>query len=180
VSSLPSILLIDDSEDFRRALANALRSSYRVWTAASRQEALAKLAVRPDTVLLDLRLTEQDETNAEAIELLQQLRTEVPQVPIIMITAYGDVESAVECMQLGAADFIQKGGDIRVLKARVDKALEASRMSSRLRQLEEELAIIEPRKMVGASRAMREVKELIAAVARDGQASVLIRGDGNR
>jgi DNA-binding NtrC family response regulator len=94
-----------------------------------------------------------------------------------MITAYGDVGSAVECMRLGASDFIQKDSDVRVLKARIEKALDNARVSSRLLQLEAELEIVEPRSIIGSSRAMAEVKEMIAAVARDGQTSVLIRGE---
>lgn len=173
----PSILLVDDSEDFRRALAGALRSSYQVSTAGSHEEARQRLVPPPDTVLLDLRLSGDDETGADALSLLRHLRGEFPQVPVIVITAYGDVGTAVECMRLGATDFIQKDGDIRVLKARIEKALEAARVSTRLLQLEAEMAIVEPRRIVGEAAAIREVKEMIAAVARDGQTSVLIRGE---
>ncbi len=176
-SLLPSVLLVDDSEDFCRSLERALRSSYNVCVASSRKEALNKLTSPPDTVLLDLRLSENDETSAEALDLLQKLRSEFPQIPVIMITAYGDVDTAVECMRLGAADFIQKDSDIRVLKARIEKALEAASLSSRLLRLEAELAIVEPRKIVGTSDAICEIKEMIAAVARDGQTSVLIKGE---
>ncbi len=176
-SPLPAILLVDDSEAFRRSLARALRSSYEVRTAGSPEEALEKLVPPPDAVLLDLRLNEREETNTAALDVLQRLRRELPQLPVIMITAYGDVETAVSCMRLGAADFIQKGGDVRELRVRLEKVLETARVSSRLRQLEEELAIVEPRKLVGASVAMHEVKEMIAAVAHDAQVSVLITGE---
>jgi DNA-binding NtrC family response regulator len=176
-SSLPSILLVDDSEDFRRSLIRALRSSYNVSVASSREEALQKLVPPPQTVLLDLRLSEDDETSVQALDLLQRLRKEYPQISVIMITAYGDVDTAVECMRLGAADFIQKDSEIRVLKARIEKALEAASLSSRLLRLEAELAIVEPRKIVGISDAICEIKEMIAAVARDGQTSVLINGE---
>lgn len=173
----PSVLLIDDSRAFRRSLARALDSSYNMRLASSAEEALTVLEPPPDAVLLDLRLREDDETNAEALSLLQQFRGEIPQVPVIMITAYGDVETAVECMRLGAADFIQKGGDIRELRVRIEKALETARVSARLRRIEEELAIVEPRRLIGASAALREVKEMIAGVAHDAKVSVLISGE---
>lgn len=141
------------------------------------ESARAALAPPPDAVLLDLRLHGDDSDDTESLDLLRFLQKELPQVPVIMVTAYGDVETAVECMRIGAADFIPKAGQLPELKARVQKALKGARVFSRLQQLEEELAVVEPRELVGVSRAMQEVKEVIAAVARDAQISVLITGE---
>jgi two-component system, NtrC family, response regulator AtoC len=171
------ILLVDDSEAFRRSLGRALARDYRVTAVSGAEPAYAELSPPPDAVLLDLRLAGDDCDDQESLILLRQLKAMLPQVPVIMVTAFGDVETAVECMRLGAADFIQKGGDFRELKARIEKALEGARVSSRLRQLEEELAVSQPRELLGTSRPMREVKEMIAAVAREALISVLITGE---
>lgn len=173
----PRLLLVDDSEAFRRSLGRALRREYVVETAASAEEAQALLDPPPDAVLLDLRLDEADPSDAQAKRLLGRLRADLPATPVIVITAYGNVETAVECMRLGAADFIEKTNDLTELKARIEKAMEQARVARRLRQLEEELAIVEPRRLVGESDVMRGVKEMIAAVARDGQVTVLVTGE---
>lgn len=173
----PSLLLVDDSADFLRALARALQSTYQVRTATSVEEASGLLVPPPDAVLLDLRLKENADSNAESLDLLQRLRRDLPHVPVIMVTAYGDVADAVECMQLGAADFIQKGGDVRELKVRIEKALEHERVLGRLQELEQELETAEPRRIVGESDLVRQVKEMVAAVAEDGRVTVLITGE---
>jgi DNA-binding NtrC family response regulator len=174
---VPSILLVDDSESFRRSVATALRTSYDVRLAGSVEEAISLLAPPPDAVLLDLRLGDDEDGGSNSLELLQRLRRDLPHVAVIMITAYGDVETAVECMRLGALDFIEKGGDLRELNARIEKALEIARASSRLSQLEQELAVVAGRTLVGESVALQRVTEMIAAVAHDASITVLITGE---
>lgn len=173
----PHLLLVDDSEAFRRSLSRALSRDYIVSEVSSASQACAALSPPPDAVLLDLRLQGDNSEDTGSLNLLCLIRRDLPQVPVIMVTAFGDVATAVECMQLGAADFIQKGGDVRELKARIQKALEGARVSSRLRQIEEELAIVEPRELLGVAPALLEIKEMIAAVAREAQVSVLITGE---
>ena len=94
-----------------------------------------------------------------------------------MITGHGDVDMAVECMKRGAADFIQKTVNLRELKVRLEKALERAGLSERVIRLEQELAIVEPRELIGESKGIQEIRNLIAAVARDGSISVLILGE---
>jgi len=173
----PQILLVDDSELMRGALERALGMEYTVSGVASRAEALKRLSPPPDAVLLDLRLDESDPTNTEGLALLEELRQRHPDVPVIMITAYGDVESAVACMRRGAADFIQKTSDLRELKARIEKALEQAQVATRLREIEQRLDVVEPRQLVGTSDAIRRVKELVAGAAKDGRVTVLLTGE---
>jgi DNA-binding NtrC family response regulator len=173
----PSILLVDDSRDYCASLVRALQGSYRVTAAQSTSEALESISPPPDAILLDLRLEPESDNTAEALDLLQHFRATLPEVPVLIITAYGDIDQAVACMRLGAADFVEKGKGLGELKARLEKALAQARVATRLRQLEEELAIVEPRELVGASAAMAEVKEMIAAVARDAQVTVLLTGE---
>ena len=173
----PTLLVVDDSETFRDALDRALSREFCIRIAGSSDEAKAQLSPLPDAALLDLRLRDDDVSNLEGLELLRELRREHPEMPVLMMTAYGDVATAVECMRLGAADFIQKGSDLREFRARVERALEHSRLASRVTQLEHELAIIEPRVLIGRNNLMLEVRELVSSAAGDGRVTVLISGE---
>jgi DNA-binding NtrC family response regulator len=173
----PRLMLVDDDPAVRRSLGIALGRDYVVVEAASAEEARGTLSTSPDAVILDLRLDAEDMSNTSALDLLKELRRDHPSLPVIMITAYGEVEAAVKCMREGAADFIQKTGDIKEIKARISKALEQANVVKRLKRLEEELAVVEPRDLVGKSKTIVELKDMIAAVAQDGEVTVLITGE---
>jgi two-component system response regulator AtoC len=173
--SKPVLLLVDDNEAFSRSLETALSRDFGVKTATSRSEARRMLVPPPDAVLLDLRLDDADPGNAEGLEFLRELRRDWPAIPVVMITGYGDVTTAVECMREGAVDFIEKVADLREVRVRLERALEHARLVQRVVELEQ--AIVEPRELIGESRQMREVKELVAAAAGDGNVTVLIEGE---
>jgi len=176
--SVRTLLIVDDDEAFLASMRRALRRDYEVRTATSRAGALDQLSPPPDVVLLDLRLDEDDPDNQEGIELLQTLNERFPNLPVLMITAYGDLDTAVEAMQRGAVDFIQKTrAGVREIKSRLERALERGRLSRRVSELEREIELVEPRTIVGQSDEIQEVKQYIEAVARDGNATVLIRGE---
>jgi two-component system, NtrC family, response regulator AtoC len=114
------VLVVDDNADNRRILQVTLRrAGHTVVTAASGREALKLYAQHPiDLALLDLSMPEMD-----GIQLLRHLRRENPNLPSIVVTAYGSVERAVEAMKAGALDFLTKPVRSEVLLALVDKAL---------------------------------------------------------
>src|ERR1039458_2606919 len=175
------LLVVDDDTDFLAALCRALSSQFQVLTAASSEEALQRLIDRPDLAMLDLRLDADRPEDRTGIELLQRIRQMYPDLPVLMITAYGDVSTAVECMRLGALDFIQKPlVDIREIRSRLSRAVERSSLVRRVQQLESDLALIEPREIIGTSAAIIRVKEMIQAAARNGDVTVLIRGETGR
>lgn len=174
----PTLLIVDDNEAFLASLRRALRRDYEVRTASSQVSAMRMLSPPPDAVLLDLRLNEDDTANREGVELLQALQERFPQLPVLMITAHGDIDTAIECMRLGAADFIQKArANIQEVKARLAQALEHARLSRRVTELERDIQLVEPRTMIGQSEALREVKRYVEAVAQDANVTVLIRGE---
>jgi DNA-binding NtrC family response regulator len=95
-----------------------------------------------------------------------------------MITAFGDVADAVEAMQHGAFDFLQKGrADLPEIKARLDGALEHSRLFMEVSQLEREIQLIAPRRIVGRSEKIRAVMRMIEMAARHSDVTVLVRGE---
>ena len=122
-----TILVVDDERLIRWSLEQQLqREGYVVVLAETGSEALHKAQVEsPDLVLLDVRLPD-----ADGLEILERLRTAESDLPVIMITAHGGVESAVRAMKLGAHDYIIKPFDMDELKLTVRKALETKALRS--------------------------------------------------
>ncbi len=174
----PILLIIDDDEAFLASSRRALQNEYDVRCAQSAPEADDLLSPLPEVVLLDLSLKEDDPANREGLVILNKLHQQFPQIPILIITAYGEIETAVECMKTGAVDFLQKPrADIREIKARIQKAVEHSRLSRRVSQLEEDLRLIEPREIVGESASILQMNRVIEAVASNSYVTVLLVGE---
>ena len=117
--NIGSLLIVDDEHNIRLTLSRALETlKVDIDTAANGEEALAKLKEKEFTlILLDLRMP-----GMTGMEVLQKLREIRPDIRVIIMTAYGTIESAVEAMKLGAVDFIQKPfvpAEIRELVSRV-------------------------------------------------------------
>ena len=171
------ILIVDDDPDYLRSLSSVLKRDFSVMTASSLKEAGKRLRQGLHLVLLDIRLDEADPANRDGIELLKRIKEERPDLPVVMMTAYGDIDLAVEAMKLGAADFLQKAKvDVREFRKTIQNVLEKSKLQRRLSELEEDLHRLEPWEIVGDSPELSEIKRLIDMIAEDGQTTVLIRG----
>ena len=110
----PRVLIVEDDPEYLQALEQALAREFSVIGASSIEQAHGRLNSSLDVVLLDVRLSEEEGKSKEGLRLLGAIQQILPQVPIVMMTAYGDIDLAVEAMQLGAADFVQKARvDIR-------------------------------------------------------------------
>ena len=118
-----TILIVDDEEAIRSSLAEYLAGDgFTTVTAATGEEALARLQKEPcDLVVTDLKMP-----NVSGLELLQALRRQHRDTPVIMMTAYGDVDAAVEAMRLGAYDFVQKPFKLSEMRRQVRAALRAT------------------------------------------------------
>src|SRR5271165_2207847 len=132
LSSLGSVLIIDDEAAIRESLQTLLDlEGYEVETANDGNEGLARLADRPfDLVLLDFALPERN-----GIEVLSDIRERDTELPVIMITAYGTVENAVNAMKGGATNFIKKPWDNEKLLADVRAAVGRRRAEEEVIQL---------------------------------------------
>ena len=119
--STPKLLLVDDDLAVCQSLAEMLKASgYDCAFETHGLDVLAYLHTQPvDAVLLDMVMPE-----ISGLELLQHIKELFPELPVIIMTGYGSVEMAVECMQAGAADFVTKPIDITVLNIRIQKAIE--------------------------------------------------------
>ncbi|MGD9227854.1 MAG: sigma-54 dependent transcriptional regulator [Desulfobacterales bacterium] len=128
--SLAPILVVDDESDMRTALSHALnRGGFTVESAANGTEALVKL--KKDTfsmVITDMKMPEMS-----GLEVLGAVKKLSPQIPVIMITAYGSINNAVEAMQEGAADYLLKPFSFETLETTVKKVLESQNVNGQPR-----------------------------------------------
>ena len=168
----PRILIVEDEEKLRRVLELQLQSAgFEVEQAGTAEEGL-RLADRADLILTDLRLPGMD-----GLELLAQLRRQSLLTPVIVMTAFGTVEAAVEAMKAGAVDFLLKPFSLDHLMAVVHKAVELRSLRDENRQLREELGRrYEFDNIVGRSAPMQEIFGTILRVAPT-RATVLLCGE---
>ncbi|HEX4796935.1 MAG TPA: sigma-54 dependent transcriptional regulator [Humisphaera sp.] len=171
---MAKILIADDQEMMRDSLAATLaREGHEVIAAGDGQAALQRLSGsgRIDLLISDLKMPKMT-----GIELLAEAKKLRPEMPVVLMTAFATVATAVEAMKLGAYDYIQKpfdGDEIRIL---VDRTLEHARLireNQALRTMTEQST---PRPLVGSSDAMGDVRKKIELVAKS-SATVLIRGE---
>jgi DNA-binding response OmpR family regulator len=122
------ILIVDDEKNIRMTLSQSLESlGVEMDVAGSGEEALAKLKERDfGVILLDIRMPGMD-----GMEVLRQVREVRPEIRIIMITAYGTIESAVEAMKLGAVDFLQKPFDPEEIRELVSRVMDREKLDER-------------------------------------------------
>jgi DNA-binding NtrC family response regulator len=167
--SVPSrVLVVDDEASIRSSLRMILEyEDWQVDEAASGQEALVKVAERPpEALLLDVKMPQMD-----GIAVLEALRERGYEMPVIVISGHGDIETALEATRLGAWDFLEKPLQRdRVLLA-LRNAVQAFRLEAENRELRHR-----PDRLVGDSPAMRKLRETIARAAPT-PATVLIRGE---
>mgnify|MGYP006294014451 CR=1 FL=1 len=168
----PRILLVEDDAAGRELAAfNLHKAGHRVDAAATGEQGLA--AFDPDRhalVITDIRMP-----GLSGLELLSRVKERSPATPVLVITAYGDVETAVEAMKRGAADFVGKPFHREHLLLVVERALEGRRLKEEVRSLRSRVGGVE-RPLVYASRAMREVVELADRVAAS-DATALVTGE---
>ena len=166
------VLVVEDEEKLRRVIELQLTSAgFDVDKAATAEEGV-KVVDRADLVLTDLRLPKMD-----GLEFLALIRRQNTQVPVVMMTAYGSVETAVESMKAGATDFLLKPFSLDHLMQVVNKALEVRALRDENRQLKEQLGRrYEYDNIIGRSEPMQEIFATIERVAPT-RATVLLAGE---
>jgi two-component system, NtrC family, response regulator AtoC len=170
-----SVLVVDDEVLIRKSLSKVLRAKgYSVELASTGAEGLDKVAqLKPQVMILDMRLPDTD-----GLSVLRRVRQLDPLLQVIVITAFGDVQSAVDAMKLGACDFLRKPYEMEDIVLAVEGAARTFRQATELdlyrrqawRQYSDE-------EIVGGSAPMREVRELIDKVVKSQATSVLITGE---
>jgi DNA-binding NtrC family response regulator len=166
------ILVVEDEEKLRRVVELQLTSAgFEVDKAATAEEGI-KVVDRADLVLTDLRLP-----NMDGLELLALIRRQNAQVPVVVMTAFSSIETAVESMKAGATDFLPKPFSLDHLMQVVHKALEVRALRDENRQLKEALGRrYEYDNIIGRSEPMQEIFATIERVAPT-RATVLLAGE---
>ena len=166
------ILAVDDEPNMRRLLEIMLRQAgYQAMVAENGHDALERLRREgADLVVSDLHMP-----GMSGLELLSTMRQEGLETPVIIVTAQGEVASAVAAMKLGAADYIVRPFDLETLEIAMNRALSMTRLKTENRFLRDE-AERGSGQMIGLSPAMRKVHEAINQVAPE-KATVLITGE---
>ena len=172
---MASILVVDDEEKMRHILRLMLEmQGHTVAEAADGEEALERIRELPlDLVIADIRMPGMD-----GIQLLRAVQAMDVPLPVVFITAFATVESAVEAMKQGAADYLTKPFEEERLILTVERVLGLSRIMRENRQLREELdRLTKDGDIICASEAMRQVLDLAGRVARKSGTTVLITGE---
>ena len=165
------VLVVDDEQSLRKVLAATLqREGYEVEVASDGEEALAALdRDGADVVVTDLVMPKMD-----GLSLLRKVVVSHPDVPVIVVTAHGKVDSAVEAMKAGAFDFVTKPFEHGELKAIIAKAARQSELNAR--NVVPDSAAPRFTEIVGKGQRMVELQQIIAKVA-DAPSTVLIQGE---
>lgn len=169
---MSKVLVVDDEEIVRYALTEKLKENgFSVSEAYDGRNAIEMFREKEfDAVLLDLRMPEMD-----GIETLNELKKHYEDVPVIIVTAYGDIPTAVEAIKIGAYDFIEKPPQISKLIVTLRRAIEKSELMRKVKRLdtayENSLECL-----LGRSRAIRDVIEQIQKVAWS-DFSIIIQGE---
>ncbi|HEX5132255.1 MAG TPA: sigma-54 dependent transcriptional regulator [Candidatus Krumholzibacteria bacterium] len=169
------ILLVDDQDTIRFFLEKTLKQEgYEAVTARTGAEALEKVrSVVPDLVLLDLKLPDID-----GLEVLRRIKEIFPEIGVVMITAFGDIETAVSAMKNGAYDFVSKPINLEQLLLVIKKGLDSERLNREVLQLKRQM---DPEigfdYILGDSAGMKRVYDVVQQVAKSDTTSVLIEGE---
>ncbi len=169
----PVILVVDDEEDIRLSLKGILEDEgCRVVSASHGEEALQMLnKEEPDIVFLDIWLPGKD-----GLQVLDAVRRDYQELPVIMISGHGNIETAVETIKKGAFDFIEKPLSLEKVVVTTNKALEFRKLQIENRDLRSRVKVDFIQELTGETEAVRYLKNQIEIVAPT-EAWVLITGD---
>jgi DNA-binding NtrC family response regulator len=168
---MKTVLIIDDDKSVRDSLKMILEyERYKVEFAENGEQGLQRIeTVRPDAVMLDIKMAGMD-----GIEALTKIRSRHDELPVIMISGHGNIETAVEATKLGAFDFLSKPLDRDKLLITVRNALQQAILSEENRTLREH--VDGKRQILGSSPAIKQVLDIIERIAKT-DTRVLITGE---
>jgi two-component system, NtrC family, response regulator AtoC len=170
----PAILIVDDDEVMRQTLSDVFRKrEYQVSSVGSGGEALSFIKKSViDLILLDMRLPDLD-----GLEVLRKTKEFDTDILVIMMTAYSDVQTAVEAMKSGAYHYINKPFELEELKLLIEKGLETKGLINEVRRLRQQGEFSRNGHIHGVSPEIEAIKELLEMIGKTDKTSVLIQGE---
>jgi DNA-binding NtrC family response regulator len=169
-----SILIVDDEYQRRRAIKAILKGKYNFDEAEDGEIAIAKLeAANYDLILTDMRMPKED----DGIEVIKVAKEQNPLTPVIVLTAYGTIENAVESIKAGAIDYIQLENMGAELEVKIKKALEHQQLALEHRSLRRQVEEFQQEyRLIGESDELKSVLKKIQKI-QDSDCTVLIAGE---
>ena len=169
----PRVMVIDDLDSARQMVKRTLARSFEVFDFGSVADALPALdRAEFDVIVTDLRMP-----GIDGLEGLRRFKAKLPDIPVIIMTAFASVDTAIEAMKAGAFDYLKKPFEPEELELMVAKAAESGALRRENRRLKEELAgAFSVRGMVGKSQAMRDLVAIVERIA-PSDVTVLIEGE---
>ena len=173
------ILIVEDNDTMRLGIQETLkRDMYKIFVYDNGPAALQKAEIeQPDIAVLDLRMEP-----LNGIEILEKLKQLIPNIEVLMISAYGTVEDAVKAMKLGAADFLTKPFSPDELRVRIEKLVQRIQNRKKLESLSEHNRLLreeissEFSEIIGTSKPIKEIFSLVDKIS-ESDSSVLIHGE---
>ncbi len=168
-----SIMIVDDEENIRKYLSHSLtQDGFEVYTAQYGKEGLNLLLQKQiDLILLDLNLPD-----INGLEVLREIKKMDVQSIVVIITAYGDISSAVNAIKLGAYDYLTKPFDYNDIKIVINKALQLISLENRIEVLERQIDRYQYGELIARSKKMHDIFELADRIAQT-QSTVIIYGE---
>lgn len=172
---MPRILIIDDEKSIRRALKEILEyEKYEVEEAEDAIAALKKVEDEVfDLIFCDIKMPKMDGT-----EFLEKCMQAHPEIPVVMISGHGNIDTAVESIKKGAFDFIQKPLDLNRILVSVKNALDRKVLVNETKVLKQKVKLVKGFDIIGESEAIAEIKKMIARVAPTDARVMITGGNG--
>lgn len=167
------ILIIEDEESIRRVLSKILVQTDPTYEIIEAKDGLEGLEILASDTSIDLVFCDIKMPKRDGVEVLTAIADRTDELPVIMISGHGDLETAVQCMKMGAFDYLSKPPDLNRLLTAVKNGLERKKLKSENVRLRKKLS--KNYEMIGESKAISDVKDLIDKVAPT-HARVLITG----
>lgn len=168
------ILIVDDEDILAWSIETEFKSlGAETLTAGTVREALERFRTwSPDILISDLRLPD-----GNGMDLLNTWKHEKPNMPVILITAHGAVDSAISALRLGAFDYMQKPFDMKTLVAAVTRAAEVSRLRDKLSSFQGSSTSISELHIIGEHPKMKDLNKVLEKVAKSKVDTVLVQGE---
>ena len=168
-----TLFVVDDEKTIREGITAYLEEEYTLYSYKTAEDALENFTFRaPDLVLLDIGLP-----GMNGIQALERFREICPDLLVIMITAYEDVSSVIQCMKKGAYDYIIKPIQMEGLDVTIRNALETIRLKKELKQLQENQIRKNMPCFIGESQVIHDIMDYLERVAKSPDTPVLILGE---